>query len=390
MRSALIVGAGIGGLAAGLALQRAGWQVRILERSDVPRADGFALGLAPNAMTALRELGVEGGVRSRAVMPRLAELRQPGGRVLRRVDLARFGALEHGMGVILRPALHEVLLAAVGRDQVTFDCGVTGFTATKDGVTLRMRDGRSAAGEILIGADGVGSVIRRSLWPDEALPRQSGYWAVRGVAHDAGGALGNLDGVAYVGDGLESATVRASPDGIYWYLSILAGDLPPDTRAPKAIVEQLTAGFEDRYHAITGATRDGDIRLDELFDRDPIDSWGAGPVTLLGDAAHPMLPHTGQGAAQALEDAVALGLVLSKDGPLDQALRTYERVRSRRTGAIVRQGRRIARVTTTRTRLVQQLRDTAVRLIPDAVIAGGLALAGRQDPHRTLRSSPLP
>jgi 2-polyprenyl-6-methoxyphenol hydroxylase-like FAD-dependent oxidoreductase len=386
MSFAIVVGSGIGGLAAGLALRRAGWRIRILERSDVPRADGFGLGLAPNAMAALRELGVEASVRSHAVVPARAELRRPDGRLLRRVEMAAFGPIADRMAIVLRPALHEVLLDAVGRDHVTFGCDVTGFTVERDVVTVRLKDGRGVEGDLLIGADGVGSVIRDGLRPGEAPPRRSGHWAIRGVAYDAGQALGGLDAVAYLGDGLESTTVRASTNGIYWYLSILSGNLPADTRDPKTILERLTSGFDAGYQTITRATRDGDIRLDELFDRDPIDRWGAGPVTLLGDAAHPMLPHTGQGAAQALEDAVALGLVLSKNGRVADRLRRYERVRSRRTAAIVRQGRRIARVTTTRNRGIQRMRDAAIRLVPDAAIVAALVLGGRKDPHRELRS----
>ena len=111
---------------------------------------------------------------------------------------------------------------------------------------------------------------------------------------------------------------------------------------------------------ICAATKSEDRRLDALFDRDPLPVWGTGPVTLLGDAAHPMLPHTGQGAAQALEDAVALVLAL---GPADveSALRRYERVRSRRTRCVVMLGPRIARITTTRSPLVKLLRTAANR-----------------------------
>ena len=385
MRLAVIVGAGIGGLAAGIALRRAGWRVQIFERSPVHRAIGFALGLAPNAMAAMRELGVDQAVRAHAIAPLRAELRRPDGRLLKRVDLSRVSSREQQTMIVMRPVLHGALADAVGRDHIRFDCEVAGFDVSDDRVTVRLRDGHSAECDLLVGADGVASAVRRCLRPEEASPRRSGYWAIRGAAFGADGPLGALDAVAYLGNGMESMTVRAGRNAIYWYLSILASDLPADTLDARTVFESLTTGFEGKYHAITRATKDEDIRLDELFDRDPTDRWGAGPVTLLGDAAHPMLPHTGQGAAQALEDAVALGLALS-NGQTGHGLRAYERVRARRTGAIVRQGRRIARVTTTHNRVVQGLRDTAIRLVPGAVIAGALALGGRKDPHRKLRS----
>ncbi len=109
--TALIVGAGIGGLSAGVALQRAGWRVRIFERAPSPRELGFGLALAPNAMAALRELGVADAVKSQSAEPRRAEARRPDGTVLKRVELPP-GALGGPTVVALRPALHGALLAA--------------------------------------------------------------------------------------------------------------------------------------------------------------------------------------------------------------------------------------------------------------------------------------
>jgi 2-polyprenyl-6-methoxyphenol hydroxylase-like FAD-dependent oxidoreductase len=374
-----------------LALRRAGWTIRVFERSPVPRAIGFGLGLAPNAMAALRELGVADAVLAQAISPTKAEVRRPDGTVLRRIDVTRLDrSLANSTVLILRPALHDVLMDALGRDRIFFDSEVTGFAAANGRVTLRLSDGRTVDGDLLIGADGVGSIVRRLLFPNEAPPRHSGHWAIRGVAYDAGAALGELSAAVYLGDGIESMQVRASRNGIYWYVSLLASEIPADTRDPRTVLERLTASFVPSYHAIPRATKDEDMRLDELFDREPINSWGRGPVTLLGDAAHPMLPHTGQGAAQALEDAVALGLVLSRSGAVDDALRRYEHVRSRRTGAIVRQGRRIARITTTRNGAVRNLRDAAVRWIPEFVLIGAFVLGSRYDPHRKLRPALTP
>ena len=109
------------------------------------------------------------------------------------------------------------------------------------------------------------------------------------------------------------------------------------------------------------------MRLDDLLARDPLTRWGAGPVTLLGDAAHPMLPHTGQGAAQALEDAVALGRALADAPDPIAALRGYEAVRSRLTRRVVKMGPRIARITTTKNPLVAFVRNGAIRAVPEFV-----------------------
>ena len=383
-RTALIVGAGVGGLAAGIALRRRGWRIRIFERAGEPRALGFALNLAPNAVQALRELGVAERVMSEGCVVGDAELRRADGRVLKRFNVA--AGIAHAASVFaLRPALHGALLDATPADALLLGSEAAGFDVSTAGVLLKLRDGRSEGGDLLVGADGIGSTIRRLLHPAEGLPRRSGYFGVRGVALDAAHSLGSLSVVAYLDYGIEAATVRASRDAVYWYVSLLAEDAGPMKQGPGAILERCASLLDDRFRAIVRATDPADVRVDELFDRDPIDDWGRGPVTLLGDAAHPMLPHTGQGAAQALEDAVALGLALGSAPDLETALRKYERVRSRRTRGIVLRGRRIARFTTTKSRLIDWFRAAAIRVVPAKAAASGFLLAREVDPHRALR-----
>jgi 2-polyprenyl-6-methoxyphenol hydroxylase-like FAD-dependent oxidoreductase len=128
------------------------------------------------------------------------------------------------------------------------------------------------------------------------------------------------------------------------------------------------------------------MRFDELFVREPLSAWGRGRVTLLGDAAHPVLPHTGQGAAQALEDAVALGLALNDPLSIEESLRTYERVRMPRTRKFIKLGPRIARATTTRSAIVRGVRTAAIKLLPEALLSLS-TIGSKSDPHRELRRS---
>jgi 2-polyprenyl-6-methoxyphenol hydroxylase-like FAD-dependent oxidoreductase len=380
-RTALIVGAGIGGLAAGLALRRAGWEIRIHERAASPRELGFGLVLAPNALSALRELGVAHAVEGVGVATTDVEIRRINGRVIR-----RFNAQVGGPTVVaLRPALHGALLHAVGGDALRLGSEAVSFSSDPVSVTLRLRDGKTDQAHVLVGADGVNSVMRNQLHPNAPMLRPSGFCGVRGVAYGVSSYLGNLAAVGYLDDGLEAATVRASGDAVYWYFSLLSDELPRDTRAPTAIVERRFADFEPSLQAILSATQPADMRFDELFQSDPLQTWGVGRVTLLGDAAHPLLPHTGQGAAQALEDAVALGLALSGTGGVEQALRKYEEIRARRTRTFVKLGPRIARVTTTRNALIKTIRTAAIRLLPEPLLALS-SLIRQRDPHRALRN----
>lgn len=227
MKHALIVGAGIGGLAAGVALQRAGWSVRIFERAANSRELGFALNLAPNAMAALGELGVADDIGRARYAARRVEFRGARGRVLRLVD-ARHVAMESV--VAMRPVVHGALWTAVGSDAISLSREAVSCEGSDAGVTLRFRDG-TAAGDLLVGADGIGSVIRRQLHPDEPPPQPSGYAAVRGAVDDIGEMLGELDGVLCFAPRLEAAVVRAGARSAYWYMSLLSREVPAGVAA---------------------------------------------------------------------------------------------------------------------------------------------------------------
>jgi FAD-dependent urate hydroxylase len=360
-RTALIVGAGIGGLSAGIALRRAGWNIRIFEQAESPRELGFGLGLAPNAVAALRELGVADVVIARAFEPRSGELRRMDGTVVKRAELPP-GALQGPLLIALRPALHGALLEAAGADVISLNSRVTGFDDTGHCVTLRLANGPPVEGELLVGADGIDSVIRRALHPSEPAPRPSGIVAVRGAVHGAVRHLDGLGAVMYFGRGVESMMVRASDTGIYWFCSMASALIPAGMRDPKAIIDLMSPRFDDTFRAVTSVT--DDMRCDDLVDRDPIKSWGTGAVTLLGDAAHLMLPHTGQGAAQAIVDAVFLADALKRDDDIGRALRAYEHERLPKTAALVAQGRRTAAIMRTRNPIACALRELVARLMP--------------------------
>ena len=380
-RTALIVGAGIGGLAAGVALQRAGWHVRIHERAAHPRELGFGVLLAPNALAQLRELGVATAIADRTVPQASVEIRALNGRVLRRLNIAAAGQAV----VALRPDLHGALLEAVGaagEDALQLSSDVVSFAQHGRRVTLTLANGQTDSGDILVGADGVRSVVCRGLFGDEATLRPSGYVALRGVAFGAVDHLGGLTAVNYLDHAIEAATARAGRDGIYWYISLRARDVYSTDAA--GILRGLLPRFEPRLRAIVEATQPEDLRFDPLMWRAPLARWGEDHITLLGDAAHPVLPHTGQGAAQALEDAVALGIMLKDQPDIDFGLRIYEVVRQVRTMKIVRLGPKLARMTTTANPLVKTARAAALRWMPDAAFARPLAALSR-DPHAVIR-----
>jgi 2-polyprenyl-6-methoxyphenol hydroxylase-like FAD-dependent oxidoreductase len=378
---ALIVGAGIGGLAAALALCRSGLGVRVLERASDPRELGFALLLAPNAMAALRALGLAEEIRAVGSVLRVGEMRRPNGEVLRRLDAAQVSSvLGEDSVCVLRPALHGALLRAVGAEALELGVQVTGFRQQGADTFLQCEGPNQrrseVQGQLIIGADGVGSVLRKALHPGEAPPRRSGLLAIRGVARNAVSHLAGVSGAQYFGRGVEAGLSQSSATDVYWFLSLPA---PSDagSRDARALLDRHLGAFHAPFRAIVAATSATDLRVDELLERAPLKHWGQGAVTLLGDAAHPMLPHAGQGAAQALEDAVTLGRTLERHGPNEAALRRYELLRKARTQAVTEIAHRNARMSSLASPLSCWLRDLAVRRMPERILLRSLIDLGR-------------
>jgi 2-polyprenyl-6-methoxyphenol hydroxylase-like FAD-dependent oxidoreductase len=281
------------------------------------------------------------------------------------------GRLGGPMVMAMRPALHGALLDAIGADAIVAGTAATGFTAHGTRVTLHLAGGDAVEGDLLVGADGVHSVIRRQLHRSEPPPRPSGIVSVRGAVDGATSHLGGSDAVYYLAPGLESMFVRASATGIYWFIAIaqevLQVRLKADTTAAE-LIAHMAPHFDDTFRAITAAT--SELRYDGvLVDRDPLPFWGTDVVTLTGDAAHPMLPHTGQGAAQAIVDGVTLGRMLSGNVDVAPTLRAFEAERQRKTAALVRQGRRTARFMRISNPVASLVRETVIRMVPVTTIA---------------------
>lgn len=331
-------------------------------------------------MAALRRLGVADAVRDGGAVVRSGEMRRPDGTVLRRFDAAAAARLlGEDAYCILRPVLHGRLLDAVGIDALRLGRAVTGFRREDDEVIVEGEGGVAECARLLIGADGVGSTIRRQLHPGEPPARPSGLFAFRGVAQDAVRHLDGVSGAQYFGRGIEAGIAQASGRAVYWYLSVRADHVERHggPSHPLSVLQQVIAPFHAPFRALVDATPSEDIRFEPLLVRDALAPWGDGPVTLLGDAAHPMLPHAGQGAAQALEDAVALGRRTSPDRPVSPRLRDYEHVRQARTMTVAAVARRNARMGSVDGALNCAARDLVLRLIPQRVVLKALVAMGK-------------
>jgi salicylate hydroxylase len=337
----VIIGGGIGGLAAALALERRGAETIVCEQAPRLSEIGAGLNLTPNAIKALRALGVEDQVNAIASGSDFLNIRSwKSGRFIsrtRRGDFReKFGAPNLS---VHRADLLNVLSGALKTTDVRTGLRAVSVEGRANNAVARFADGSEIEADIVVGADGIHSAVRESLFGADA-PRFTGCICWRGMAEAAAipRDINITDGALWMG-----------PHGHVVHYPVRRGELL-----------NIVAHFDSDAWTEESWTRECDVaevmttyarwnsQLTRIFpcstrwykwalyDRDPLETWSVGRATLLGDSAHAMLPYLGQGAAQAIEDACVLAAAVAKHaGDLDAALSAYERIRAPRARAAV-------------------------------------------------------
>jgi 2-polyprenyl-6-methoxyphenol hydroxylase-like FAD-dependent oxidoreductase len=362
---AIVVGGGIGGLATALALHRVGWRATVLERAPELGEVGAGMSQAPNALRALGELGVEAEARGVGVPTHSAgNLRRPDGRYLQR---ARPGDATPLLG-FHRADLHRVLLDAVPPGWLHTDAAVTEVRPDADGVTVTA-GGADHRGDVVIGADGIRSVVRARIWPEAEPPRYLGRTAWLGVA-DVADLPGDLTGSVTMGRGVLFLIHPVSRGRAYW--ALLTSEPVAGVRYvdEKAAALDRAGDWHDPVPQLIRATPDRAVIRTDLHDLPPLATYVRGRVALLGDAAHAMSPDRGQGAGHTLEDAVVLAHALSVEPTIDAALSRYDAERRPRDQATARGARTDGAMTSSR--LGQPALAAMVRLMPAALWRKGI------------------
>jgi salicylate hydroxylase/6-hydroxynicotinate 3-monooxygenase len=340
--SIAIVGAGIGGLAAAATLRRVGHDVHVYEQAQAFARVGAGIQQSPNSVKVLRGLGLEPKLRTLAFRPDAALNRQwDTGEVtwVRQIgdDIERkYGAPYFYMH---RGDLHAALAEIVPAEIVHRSRKLAGLRQRKDRVALDFADGSSAEAELVVGADGVHSVVREILLGAEK-PRFSGRVAYRTTypASLLGGA--EIDDAAkWWGRDRHIVIYYVNPrrDELYFVTSTPEPDFDVESWSAKGDLGMLREAYKD-FHPKVRAVLDAcpDVHKWALFERDPLPRWSVERVTLLGDACHPMTPYMAQGAGTAIEDAAVLTRCLEgvDAGGVAAALRRYEASRKPRTSRI--------------------------------------------------------
>jgi 2-polyprenyl-6-methoxyphenol hydroxylase-like FAD-dependent oxidoreductase len=384
-RTAIIIGAGIGGLTAAATLRRVGVECEVYERASSLRPAGSALSLTINARMSLRSLGIDLDVERRAAVYRELHIRTARGRLIRTVPFGHLGDRLGAQNVAIHRAdLQQALLDQVGDTPITLGATATRFETDRHGVRVGFADGREARGDVLIGADGFHSVVRSRLVGAEE-PREPGYVCWLATLPYRHPVITPGFVAHYWGSGRRFGLIDIGDGRVYWWGT---RNMPPalarDWTGGKAEILDTYAGWADEVLATIAATPEESIIAVPAQDRPFLERWGRGPVTLLGDAAHPMLPSLAQGAAMAIEDAAVLAHAMAGEPDPVAALRAYETDRRERTRMMVDGSNALSTSEQLDRPLPSLLRNLYMRFVPAATLDArnaatmtfGTALAG--------------
>ena len=323
-----IVGGGIGGIAAAVALHQIGADVTVYERSVELREVGAGMMLWPNATRVLRELGLLEQVVARSGRNARFLVRKSTGKILMSIALGQF---EVPAVCMRRADLLSILLGALPKECLRLGCEFERLKQSNSEVRLYFEDGEEVGHDAVIGADGIRSRIRAQLF-GISDPIYRGYTVWRGLAGYDGHAITPGSNSESWGRGMRFGILNTGHRRFTWYATAnVGGHHLESTSDRKHELQQLFSGWHEPVADFLEATPEGEILKNGARDCAPLKEWGKGLVTLLGDAAHPCTPNLGQGGCMALEDALVLAKSIKSETSLRPALRRYESRRINRT-----------------------------------------------------------
>ncbi len=340
---AVIVGAGIGGLTAALCFHRLGWEVQVLERAPRLGEMGAGIQISPNAHRLLSALGLEKELDGMAFRPLAAEMRLgDSGRQLFEIPLRDIAQERWGASYLHlhRADLLRILADALEQrlpGSVRTDCAIVGYDQDHGGAWALTEAGASIEGDVVVGADGLHSTIRRQMFGNEA-PNFTGNIAWRLVVPTD--ELGDLapppTACIWVGPGRHVVTYRLRGGSLCNFVGVVERNLPPaETWSARGSQKEVLADFDGWHPIVVNLIEKASTHYRwALYDRIPLKRWSDGRVVLLGDASHPVLPTMAQGAAMAIEDAWVLMQQLSANGDVAGGCEKYFSSRIARTSRV--------------------------------------------------------
>src|SRR5215216_1169681 len=349
-----IIGGGIGGLTAALALRQYGFEPEVFEQAPALLDVGAAIAIWPNAMRVLTQLNLADKILEQAgVMDEIRWLDQHG-RLINRVSIdQKFPAV-----ALHRADLQHTLLTALPQPSIHLGYALVEHAQRGEKMIATFANGHSIESDFLIGADGIHSRVRSQFLNDND-PVFRGYTVWRGISPTIPSAIPSAAAIELHGRGKRFGLGPVGHGRLGWWATANTtntGDL-----------SRLFAGWYRPVLQLIEATPPSSILKTGAFDRPSNRNWGRGRMTLLGDAIHPTTPNLGQGGCQAMEDAIVLARCFEKYGASEEALRTYERRRHGRTATLTRISRQYGNVGQWENILARGLRKTALSLAPESL-----------------------
>ena len=338
-----IIGAGMAGLTTGIAMKKMGYTVEIYEKTHQLRPAGAGISLWSNGIKILNWLGLGDQVAEIGGQMNRMAYRSHQDEPLHEVDLTPlFERVGQRPYPVSRSDLQNMLLAAFGSEHVHLGCRCVGIEENESSVTAIFEDGTRATSDVLIGADGIHSTVRRYVLEREAAPRYADYVNWNGIVDAKPGLCEPDNWVIYVGEGKRASMMPIGGNRFYFFFGcpMEKGTVvePTDRRDELA---QIFAGWPQAVQNLIAELNPLETNRLEISDLDPLERLARGRVAIVGDAGHATTPTLGQGGWQAMEDAITLTqYLITTTVSVEDALNRYEAARKERTASLVLKARK--------------------------------------------------
>lgn len=369
MKHILIIGAGIGSLCTALMLQKKGYNVQVFEAASSIEPVGAGLGIGSNALQALYKAGVGDQIEREGNRLDQMFFQNERGSHLNQMD---FTSLAQKFGLnnitIHRAVLHDILFEAIEPGTIHVNKRCVDFQEKEEGITVSFSDGSSIEASLVIAADGIHSMFREKLIAN-STPRYAGYTCWRGVVKTMNQQFNQQTSYELWGKAGRIGIVPLQGGSAYWFACVNAKQKDPmyQNSSPEDVA-RLFHDFPADVTALIVSTKKDELLHHDISDIRPLDQFVFGRVVLLGDAAHATTPNMGQGAGQALEDAIVFVNCLTNAVDFREAAISYEEKRIKRTKKVIKMSRQIGAAAQFENGFAIAIRNKLFQLIPSRLL----------------------
>ena len=361
-----IIGGGIAGLTTAIALNRIGIKTFVFEAASEIKAVGAGLGLGANAMMAFKKIGImDEVIECGRLLPSFSIFDEKG-KLITYTDSKKLSD-KYGIDnfTIHRAALHRLLCSKINKQTSYTNKRVVDIEQKKDTVIVKFQDGTIHKTNYLIVADGIHSPVRKKLLP-KTEPRYAGYTCWRAIIDNTN--LTIAESSETWGTSGRFGIVPLPDKKIYWFACVNAKQNDAAFKNYKAKdILSIFKNFHDPIPSILKETKDESILWNDIIDLKPIKKYAYNNILLIGDAAHATTPNLGQGACQAIEDAVILADEMNKNEAVEKAFLNFEKRRLHRTQFIINTSWKIGKVAQLENKFLVKLRNATFRMLPECV-----------------------